>query len=182
MVQKTLSVFQNNKNQSRKYFSELIPTSRQAYMARHKNSVLLLNVKHDYFKNSFFHSTIIEWSKLDSNRRNSFSLALFYKRILVFITLATNSTFECDKPKSLKIIKRLRLELNHLQFHKFKHGFQDRLNAICNCDTVERTVHYLLHCSNISNERLTLKLQSIDKNILSKDTSNISKVLLCGDH
>ena len=60
MVQKTLSVFQNNKNQSRKYFSELIPTSRQAYMARHKNSVLLLNVKHDYFKNSFFHSTIIE--------------------------------------------------------------------------------------------------------------------------
>ena len=39
------------------------------------------------------------------------------------------------------------------------------------------------YCPNFSNERLTLfnKLQSIDENILSKDDSNISKVLLFGD-
>ena len=49
---------------------------------------------------------------------------------------------------------------------------------------VETTVHYLLHCPNFSNERLTFfnKLQSIGENILSKDDSNISKVLLCCDH
>ena len=53
------------KNQSPKYLFELISTARQAYMTRHKNSVPLFNVKHDYFKNSFFPSTAIEWNKLD---------------------------------------------------------------------------------------------------------------------
>ena len=72
------------KNQSPKYFSELILTARQTYMKRHKNSVPLFKVKHDYFKNSLFPLTVIEWNKLDSNIRNSESLALFKKRILTF--------------------------------------------------------------------------------------------------
>ena len=44
-------------------------------------------------------------------------------------------------------------------------------------------MHYLLHYPDFSNERLTLfnKLQSSDENILSKDESKISKVLLFGD-
>ena len=54
---------------------------------------------------------------------------------------------------------------------------------MCNCGTVETTIHHLFHCPNFLNERLTLfsKLQSIDENILSKDDSNISKVLLFGE-
>ena len=72
MVQETLSLFQN---QFPKYLFELIPTARQTYMTRHK-TVFLFNVKHDYFKNSFFPSTVIEWNKLDPNIRNSDSLAL----------------------------------------------------------------------------------------------------------
>ena len=41
----------------------------------------------------------------------------------------------------------------------------------------------LLHCPDFSNERLTLfnKLQSIDENILRKNDSKISKVLVFGD-
>ena len=125
-------------------------------MLRHKNSVPLFNVKHDYFKNSFFPSTIIEWNNLDSNIRNSGSLALFKKRILAFIRPSANSTFQCCNLKSLKLITRLQLGLSHLRFHKFKHSFQDTLNSICNCGTVETTIHYLLHWPNFSNERLTL--------------------------
>ena len=153
-------------------------------MTRHKNSVPLFNVKHDYFKNSFFPSTVIEWNKLDSNIRNSESLALFKKCILAFIRPFTNSTFQYHNPKGLKLIPRLWLGLSHLRFHKFKHSFQDTLNPICNCGTVETTVHYLLHCPNFSNERLIFfnKLRSIDANILSNDDSNISKVLLYGNH
>ena len=183
MVQETLTLFQNKKSIS-KYLLELIPTARQTYMTRHKNSVPLFNVKHDNFKNSFFPSTVIEWNKLDSNIRNSESLALFKKRILVFIRPFANSTFQCNNPKRLKLITKLRLGLSHLRFHKFKPSFQDTLNPICNCGTVEITVHYLLHCPSFSNERLTFfgKLQSIDVNILSKDNSNISKLLLYGDH
>ena len=112
------------------------------------------------------------------------SLALFKKRILAFITACANSTFQYHTPKGLKLINSLRLGLSHLRFHKFKQSFQDTLNPICNCGTVETTVHYLLHCPNFSNERLIFfnKLRSIDANILSNDDSNISKVLLYGNH
>ena len=50
------------KNQSPRYLFELIPNARQAHLTRNKNSVPLFIVKHDYFKNSFFPSTIIEWN------------------------------------------------------------------------------------------------------------------------
>ena len=95
MVQETLSLFQ------KETLSLLIPTAREAYMTRHKNSVPLFNVTHDYFKNSFFPSTV----------------------------------------------------------------------------TVETSVHYLLHCPNFSNERLTFfnKLQSIDENIYVKTTRTFQK-------
>ena len=147
-------------------------------MTRCKKSIPLLNIKHDCFKNYFFPSTIIEWNKLDSNIRNSENLALFKKRILAFI----NSTFHCLNPNGLKLITRLGLGLSHLHFHKFQHSFQDTLNLICNYGTVETNIHYLLLCPNYSNERLFNKLQSTDENILSKDNSNISKVLLFDDN
>ena len=149
-------------------------------MTRHKNSIPLFNVKHDYFKNSFFPSTIIEWNNLDSNIRNSESLVIFKKHILAFIRPATNSAFHCDSPDGLKLITTFRLGLSHLQFHKLEHNFQDTLNPICSCGTVKTTIHYLLHCLNFLNERITLfiKLKSIDENFLSKDDSNISEVLL----
>ena len=177
-------LFKIIKNQSPKYLFELISTAREAYMTIHKNRIRLFNVKHDYFKNFFFPSNIIEWNNLDFNKRNSESRAIFKKDILAFIRPVANSTFDCHSPDSLKLITRLRVSLSHLRFRKFKHNFQDTLNPICSCGTVEITIHYLLHCPNFSNERLTLfsKLQSIDANILSKDDSSISKLLLYGDH
>ena len=95
------------KNQSLRYLFELIPTARQAYMTRNKNSVLLFNVKHDNFKNSFFPSTVIEWNKLHSNIRNSESLALFKKRILAFIRPFANSTFQYHNP-NCKVTARVK--------------------------------------------------------------------------
>ena len=82
-----------------------------------------------------------EWSKWDSNIRNSESLVLFKKRISAFLRPFANSTFHCHNPKGLKPIARLRLGLSHLRFHKSKYSFQDTLNPICNCGTVEATVH-----------------------------------------
>ena len=92
------------KSQSPKYLFELIPTARQAYMTRCKKIIPLLNVKHDYFKNSFFPSTVIEWNNLDSNIRNSENLVLFKKRILAFIRPSANSTSHCLSPNGLKLI------------------------------------------------------------------------------
>ena len=110
-------------------------------MTRHKNSVPLFNVKHEYFKKSFFPSTVIEWNKLDANIRNSESLAPFKERILAFRRSFANSTFQCNIPKGLELITRLPLGLSHLRFHKFKHSFQDTLYPICNRGTVEKTIY-----------------------------------------
>ena len=95
------------------------------------------------------------------------------KHILDFIRPSTNSTFHCHNPNVLLLITRLRLELNHLPFHKFQNCFQDTLNPIRNCGTVETIIQYPLYCSSLLNKRLTLvnKHQSIDENILSKDGS-----------
>ena len=146
-------------------------------MIIHKNSVPLFNIKHDCFKSYFFPSTVIEWNKLDYNIRNSESLVLFKKHRLAFISPFANRTFQCHNFEGLKLITRLKLGLSHFRFHKFKHRFQHTLNPICNSGTFETTVHYLLHCPNFSNERLTFfnKIQSIYENILRKDVCNISK-------
>ena len=122
------------------------------------------------FKNYFFPSTIIEQNDSDSNIRNSENLALLKKCILTSIRPSANSTFRCHNPNGLKLIPRLRLGLIHLLFHKFKHSFQDTLNSICNCGTVETTINYFRYCPNFSNERLTFfnKPQSVDETILRK--------------
>ena len=63
------------KNQDFNSFSndgfELIATARQVHMTRNKNNLPLLHVKHNFYKNSFFPSAIIEWNHVDSNIRNS---------------------------------------------------------------------------------------------------------------
>ena len=143
----TLSLFQIIKKTI--YLKRLvIPTARQGYITRHISSIRYFTVKHDCFKNSFFPSTIIEMNNLGFNIRDP---GTFQE------THSSNSTVHCHNLKGLKLItRRLRLRLNHLRFDKFKHSSQDTLNTICNCGTAETTIHYLLHCSNFSNERLTL--------------------------
>ena len=167
--QKLCLFFKIIKKQSPMYLFKLIPTARQAFMTRNKSSIPLFHVKHNYLKNFFLPSTIIEWSNLDCIIRNSDSLTIFRKLLLALIRLSANSTFNCHCPDGLKLITRLRLGLSHLGFHKFKHNFQDTLNPICSCGTVETTIHYLLYYPIFLNEKLTPfnKPQSIDENILS---------------
>ena len=127
MAQETLSLFQKKQKQSPRYLFKLVPTARQAYMTRNKKIIPLFNVKHDYFKNSFFPSAMIEWNNLNSNIRNYECLAIFKKRISAFIRAFTNNTFHCHCPDLLKLITRLRLGLRHLEFHKFKNNLEDKL-------------------------------------------------------
>ena len=109
-------------------------------------------MKHDFFKNTFFPSKMIECNKFDWKFKNSESVENFKKRILSFIRPSPNSTFDCHNPERLKLPSRLKLGLTHLREYKFKHSFQDSLNAFCSCgkDEVETSSLYLLHCSNCS--------------------------------
>ena len=81
--------------------------------ARNTDKITLFHTEHNFFKNSFFPSTVIEWNKLDSNLRSPTSLSVFKKNLLKFIRPSPNSIFNCHNCKGIKYLTRLRLGLSH---------------------------------------------------------------------
>ena len=172
------------KVQSPDYLFKILPRIRRAYNTRNVDYIPCFNSRHNFFRNSFFPSTLIEWNNLDIDIRNSESYAIFKKSILRFIRPSENPIFNCLNSGGIKLITRLRLGFSHLREHKFRHNFQDSLNPICSCgENIETTTHYLLHCPNYLNERMSLwnNLQNIDENILDRSYSRLSEILLFGD-
>ena len=172
------------KSQCPKYLFDIIPQSNCQYRTRNAQNICHINVKHQFFKNSYFPPTIIEWNKLDSNIRNSETLKIFKSKILQFIRPTGNSIFSCQNPIGVKLHTRLRLGPSHLHEHKFNHDFQDILNPFCSCGKeVETTFHFLLSCPKYSDERLTLlsKIRNIDPNILENTNSQITQLFSYGD-
>ena len=104
-----------------------------SYRTRQCNKIPAINVKHDFFKNTFFPSTTIEWNKVDWKIKNSENIEIFKKIILSFIRPSPNSTFNCHNPKGIKLLSQLRLGLSHLREYKCKHSFQDSLNPFGSC-------------------------------------------------
>ena len=115
------------------YLFNLIPTKNLNYNTRNTDKITLFHTKYNFFKNSFFPSTVIEWNKLDPNLRSTASLSVFKKNLLKFIRPSRNSVFNCHNCKEIKYLTRLRLGLSHLREHKFKRSFQDTLNPFCSC-------------------------------------------------
>ena len=120
-------------NEHCQYLFNLIPVRPTLYPTKNALNVPLLNTNHNFCKNSFFPSTIIEWNKFDRGLRKAESLLLFKTNILTFIRPSLNSVYNCHSLKALKFITRLRLGLIHLREHKFKHSFQDTINPLCSC-------------------------------------------------
>ena len=103
------------------YLSELIPTRNEVYQIRHLANIPSLIFKHNYFKNTFFPSTILEWNKLDPSLRNSTSYNVFKNSILKFVRPSPNKISQCYNPKGIKLVTRLRLGISDFREHKFKH-------------------------------------------------------------
>ena len=84
---------------------------------------LLFKVRHGFFKNSFFPSTVIGWSKIDKNIPKSESLDIFKKSILELIRSSQNRVYDRHNPKGIKLLARLRVGLSHVCEHKFIRQF-----------------------------------------------------------
>ena len=77
----------------------------------------------------------------------------------------------------------MRVGLSHLLEHKFKHSFQDTLNPICNCgEDIQTTSHYLLHCPDNLQERITVlnAVSRIVPNIFGFNNDQLTEMLLHG--
>ena len=100
------------KNKSPAYFLNLIPARNTDDSLITSDNIPCFNTKHNFFKNSFFPSTIIEWNKLDDSLRivcDSFNV--FRKEILKFIRPSSNSFYICHNPIGIKYNTRIRLGL-----------------------------------------------------------------------
>ena len=172
------------KSQSPKYLYTIIPKNSMS-RTRQCNKIPAINVKHDFFKNNFFPSTIIEWNKLDWKIKNSGSIETFKKRILSFIMPSPNTVFNCRNPRGIKLLPRLRLGLSHLIEYKFKYSFQDSVKPFGSCGKgeVDTSSHYLLHSSNYTEEWLAFlnTIKNIDMSILQQSDSKFTSVLFFGD-
>ena len=161
----------------------VIPVSSRSYFTRYAENVPSFKVRHDFFKNSFFPSTVIEWNKIGKNIRKSESLNIFKKSILEFIRPSQNRVYNCHNPKGMKLLTKLTVGLSHLREHKFKGSFQDTLNPICNCgEDIETASHYFLHCPDYLEERKTLlnTISSIVPNIFDFNNDQLTEILLYG--
>ena len=147
------------KNKSPPYLYNLVPDRMNFYSTPSSQIENISNIKtrSNFFRDSFFPSTITEWNKLDRDIRNSDSLKVFKLSLLKFVGPVGNSVFKINNPYGLKLLTRLRLGLNHLRYHKFRHNFQDCINPICVCGLeIETTTHFLLHCLLFQSARESL--------------------------
>ena len=147
----------NLKNKSPDYLLRKIPQRRSSHIIRNSDEIPLFETKHNFYKNSFFPSTTIEWNNLDQDLRNSESYTLLRSSILKFIRSSQNSIYSCQNIMDIKLVTRPRLGLSHLREQKFKSSFYDTLNSLCNCGMdLEYSTHFLLQCPLHISETCTL--------------------------
>ena len=80
----------------------------------------------------------------------------------------------------LKLLTLLRLNSSHLNEHKFRHNFNDRISLICSCGKEpETTLHYLLRCDFYSIYRLN-DICALNHSLKNTSEENLLKVLLYG--
>ena len=73
------------KSKSPQYLFKLIPEKTSSYVTKNAENIPLFNIKHNFYKNSFFLLSIIEWNNLDPNLCNSKNFGIFKNNILKFI-------------------------------------------------------------------------------------------------
>ena len=74
------------------------------------------------------------------------------------------SVFGITDITRLKFLTQLRVDLNDLRVHLFRHGFTNCHSPICDCGTEnESTSHFLHQCPRFTNQRneLHTKIRSL---------------------
>jgi len=137
------------------------------------------------YRASFFPFCINEWNNLDEHIRNLPSISLFKQAILKFLRPSSNSVFRVTDNNGVVFLNRLRVGFSHLREHKFRHNFADTVDPFCNCrnNSIETTQHFLIHCSDYSNDRLVMfdNLLRLDITLLPLNPRTLCRTLLYGD-
>ena len=172
------------KTKSPFYLFNLIPEKTSSYTTRNVECIRLIKIKHNFFKNTFFPSAIIEWNKLNPTIWNAESFGIFKSNILKFIRPIPKRFFNCYNHKGIRLMTRIRLRLTHLREHKFNHNFQNCINLLCSCGMdIQSTSCFFLHCPFFDDKRITLlsTLNKIDCKLIETNESSLIETLLFGN-
>eukprot|EP00111_Clytia_hemisphaerica_P002392 TCONS_00006835-protein len=107
------------------------------------------------------------------------------KQFLKFFRPCANSVFRASDNDGVVLLNRLRVGFSHLRDHKFRHNFADTIDPFCNCrsNSVETTQHFLMHCSDYSNNRLVMfdSLLQLDITLFPFNSKTLCRILLYGE-
>ena len=104
-------------------------------------------------------------------------------KIMIITDKKENPLFSIHNPVTVKLLARLRLQLSHLNEHKFRHDFEDTISTMCSCNTeIESNEHFLLCCHFYSSQRLELfdKLNKINSSFFKLSAKGQVNILLYG--
>ena len=176
-------MFKIMRNEAPNYLINLIPKCEHTIKTRNSHKPLY-HCRIECFKCSFFPSALSDWFNLDESIRSSESISVFKKKLLSFIRPIQSNIFNIFDPIGIILLTRLRLDLSHLNEHRFRHNFQDCLNPLCSCSLeIENTLHYLLHCHHFSSNRIVLmnSVLSVFSDFESLSDNTKKDVLLHGE-
>ena len=100
---------------------------------------------------------MLEWNKLDPEVKESPSVSIFKKKLLLQIKPSRNSTYGIHIPKGISYLPQLRVGLCKLNYDKVKHNFLDSISPMCPAhDGIEDAEHFLLLCHSFEENRRNL--------------------------
>ena len=164
----------------------MIPQTNHNYNTRQYDNAETFYCRTDVFKNSFFPSVIDEWNSLKTEIRNVESFSKFRKLLLNLDNgrPPARPIYNIFNPLGVKFLTRLRLELSHLNEHRFNHNFHKCMNPLCSCSNyAESNSHIFLRCCHFNSLRVDLMndLKMIDDNILRLSEDCLAHLILFGD-
>ena len=85
----------------------------------------------DAFKNSFFPHCINEWNNLSLGFREVRSLSLFKTKLIRLVRPEKGQLYGIHDHSGVCRLTQLRLGLNPLREHRFRHNFLDTTDPVC---------------------------------------------------
>ncbi len=144
------------------------------YHLRRRTSTGQIRTRTERFKSSFYPNCLSEWDKLEPEIKQSCSVNVFKKRLFALIRPPSKRIYNIHDPKRLSILTQLRVGLSKLNFHKFKHNFNDTFSPMCPInDGIEDTEHFLLLCHAYDEARRDL-LNSVNAILQTHGLTNVT--------
>ena len=164
-------------------FSHIPPKRKITYNLRNPSAYPEKGSRTARFSSTYFQNVTAEWNLLNSDLRNSESLAAFKRKLISTVRPLKNSIYGVYDIIGIRRLTKLRIEFSPLNGHRFRHNF-DCLSPTCayGC-AIEDNQHFLLHCHLFSPIRIDLLGQLTDipgLDIMNFDSNALCNLLLFG--